>query len=76
MSFRTRLRDERMRRHKQAGNKKPAHPGSGERVVSLGHFVAAFVSDRILALGEWHLGCPSQVAGPSFGGPLLMSLIQ
>jgi hypothetical protein len=56
----------------RAGNKKPASPASGERVLSLGHFVAASFGDRILARGEWHLGCPSQVAGPCVRGPLLM----
>jgi hypothetical protein len=31
-----------------------------------------FLSDRILAPCERHLGCPSQVAGPCIRGPLLM----
>ena len=35
-----------------------------DRSKSLGHFVANVSADHILARGEKHLGCPSQVAGP------------
>ncbi len=58
-----------MRGKERADNKKPASPASGERVFTLGHFVAAFFSDRILAFGELGtLGVRPRLPGPALEG--------
>jgi len=57
-----------MRGKERADNKKPASPTSGERVISPGHFVAAFSATASSLRARGTLGVRPRLPGPALEG--------